>query len=97
MSDEFKIQMDEKEQRAAKRKEEFEVFKKNLEMEKSKRELRKQLQIGTHLLRATAEMLDMLILEDLDTVMNDKALMDKTLKLIDVASEVQEVIMDDGE
>ena len=95
MSDEYKIIPDEKEKRAEEHKREMETFTKQIELEKSKRELKKQLQVGTHMLRATAEMLDALILDDFSNMCTDKEFMDKVMRLMDCAVSVQEALGND--
>ena len=93
--DEFKIQPDEKELRAEKRLREMDEFAKRAEMERSKRELKKHLQVGMHMLRATAEMIDAIILEDVTELIEDRKMMDKIMDMLDVAAEIQGVLGND--
>lgn len=95
MTEEYKIVPDEREIRAEKRQREMETLNKQIELEKSKRELKRQLQVGTHMLRATAEMLDALILDDFGEMCADREFMDKIMKLMDCAVEIQEALTHD--
>ena len=92
MSDEFTILPDEKELRYERRQAELEAFKQRTELERSKRELKRKLQVGTHMLRATAEMLDALIIDDFDSLCTDRKFMNKVMELMDTATEIQEAL-----
>ena len=90
--DEYRIIPDEREQREEKRRAELETFKQRTELERSKRELRRKLQVGTHMLRATAEMIDALIIDDFDNLCTDRKFMDKVMDLMDAANDIQEAL-----